>query len=64
MLKPNYDIYAFQGQVYYAQDKVPDAIAAWSKGAPLAPTGEMYLNVGKLQLGEEHWAEAKAAAKT
>jgi tetratricopeptide (TPR) repeat protein len=63
ILQPNYDLYAFQGQMYYAQDNIPAAIAAWNKGAPLSKDGEMYLNLGKLQLGQDHWADAKAAAK-
>jgi tetratricopeptide (TPR) repeat protein len=61
-LTPNADIYSFQGQVYYSQDQTAKAIAAWNKGAPLAKDGAMFLNVAKLQSGEEHWAEAKAAA--
>jgi tetratricopeptide (TPR) repeat protein len=64
VLQPNYDIYAFRGQVFYGQEKIPEAIAEWTKGAPLSKTGEMYLNLGKLQMGEEHWADAKAAAKS
>jgi tetratricopeptide (TPR) repeat protein len=63
VLQPSYDIYAFQGQVFYGQDNIPAAIAAWNKGAPMSKDGEMYLNLGKLQLGEQKYAEAKAAAK-
>ena len=62
VLKPSADMYAFQGQVYYAQDQTDKAIAAWSKGAPMSKDGEMFLNVAKLHAGEEHWAAAKAAA--
>jgi tetratricopeptide (TPR) repeat protein len=64
ILTPGYDVYAFQGQAYYAADQIPKAIEAWSKGAPLAKNGEMYLNLGKLQADQEHWAEAKAAGKS
>jgi uncharacterized protein HemY len=64
ILTPGYDVYAFQGQAYYAADQIPKAIEAWSKGAPLSKNGEMYLNLGKLQADQEHWAEAKAAAKS
>ncbi|CAN5320520.1 tetratricopeptide repeat protein [soil metagenome] len=63
ILTPDAGTYAFQGQVYYGQEKIPQAIAAWTKGAPLSKDGEMFLNVGKLQVGEDHFAEAKAAAK-
>ena len=30
----------------------------------MSKDGEMFLNVGKLQAGEEHWAAAKAAARS
>ena len=63
ILTPGYDVYAFQGQVYYSAGQIPKAIEAWSKGAPLSKDGEMYLNLGKLQADADHWAEAKAAAK-
>ena len=62
VLKPDADIYGFQGQMYYNADQMPKAIEAWSKAAPLAKTGDMYLNLAKLQVGEQHWALAKAAA--
>ena len=64
VLQPSYDIYAFQGQVFYGQDNIPAAISAWNKGAPMSKDGEMFLNLGKLQLGEQKYAEAKAAAKS
>ena len=63
ILVPSYEMYSFQGQVYYSQEQIPKAMEAWSKGAPLSKNGELYLNLGKLQLGEEHWADAKASAK-
>ena len=62
VLTPSADMYAFQGQVYYGQEQNDKAIAAWSKGAPMSKDGEMFLNVAKLQAGEEHWAAAKVAA--
>ena len=64
ILTPGYDVYAFQGQVYYEADDVAKAVASWSKAAPLAKDGEMYLNVGKLLADEERWADAKAAAES
>ena len=64
ILTPSYDLYAYQGQVYYSADQTAKAIESWSKAAPLAKDGEMYLNLGKLHAGEEHWAAAKAAART
>jgi len=63
LLTPGYDIYAYQGQVYYNLDKNDKALEAWTKAAPLSRDGEMYLNVAKMQAGEEHWAMAKAAAQ-
>jgi hypothetical protein len=64
ILEPNYAVYAFQGQTYYGMDQVDKALDAWNKAAPLAKDGEMYLNVAKLQMEKEHWADAKTAAKT
>lgn len=64
ILTPGYDVYAFQGQAYYAADQIPKTIEAWTKGAPLSKNGEMYLNLGKLQADQEHWAEARAAGKS
>lgn len=63
ILTPNYDLYAFLGTAYYNTDQTAKAIEAWNKAAPLGKDGEMYLNVAKLQAGEEHNADAKAAAK-
>ena len=62
ILQPNYEMYAFQGRTYYEADNMPKAIEAWTLGAPLSKDGEMYLNVAKLQLDSDHYAEAKAAA--
>ena len=62
ILTPGYDVYVYQGHVYYDTDQTAKAIEAWTKAAPLAKDGEVYLNLGKLHIGEEHWAEAKAAA--
>ena len=62
ILQPSYEMYAFQGRAAFEADNIPAALAAWNKGAPLAKDGEMYLNVAKLQLDEDKFAEAKAAA--
>lgn len=64
ILTPGYDVYAFQGQAYYAAEQIPKAIESWTKGAPLSKNGEMYLNLGKLQADQEHWAQARAAGKS
>ena len=63
ILTPNYDVYAFLGTAYYNTDQTAKAIESWTKAAPLSKDGEMYLNVAKLQVGEDHNTEAKAAAK-
>ncbi len=63
ILQPDYNTYAKLGQMQYNGNQMAQAIESWSKAAPLAPDGEMYLNVAKLQLGEEKWAAAKAAAQ-
>ncbi len=62
VLQPSYEMYAFQGATYYAADDIDATIGAWSKGAPLAKDGEMYLNVAKLLLDKDRFADAKAAA--
>ena len=62
ILTPGYDVYVYQGHVYYDTDQTAKAIEAWTKAAPLAKDGEVYLNLSKLHASEEHWAEAKAAA--
>ena len=62
ILQPSYEMYSFQGQMYYEADDIPKALEAWGKGAPLSKNGEMYLNLAKLQADDEHWAQAKEAA--
>jgi len=62
ILQPSYEMYAFQGRTYYEADDTAKAIEAWTKGAPMSKDGEMYLNVAKLQLDADHWAQAKEAA--
>ncbi len=63
ILQADYNTYAKLGQLQYNANQIPQAIDSWSKAAPMAPDGEMYLNVAKLQLGEDKWAAAKASAQ-
>lgn len=63
VLKPSASVYSVLGQSYYYSEQVEQAIAAWGKGAPLAKDGELYLNLAKVNLQEEHWAAAKTAAE-
>ncbi len=63
VLAPGYDVYAYLGNTYYNADQVPQAIDAWSKAAPLAKDGEMYLNLAKLQVSEDKWADSRSAAR-
>jgi tetratricopeptide (TPR) repeat protein len=62
VLQPTYQMYSFIGRQYYDADNLPKAIEYWSKGAPMSKDGEMYLNVAKLQVDDNHFAEAKEAA--
>ncbi len=62
ILTPTYDVYAFLGNAYYDADEIVKAIEVWTKAAPMGKDGEMYLNLAKLQLSEDHGTEAKAAA--
>jgi tetratricopeptide (TPR) repeat protein len=63
ILAKDYQSYAKLGQLHYNADQIPQAIDAWSKAAPLAKDGEMYLNLAKLQLQEDKWADAKSSAQ-
>ncbi len=64
ILTPGYDVYAYQGRIFYQSEQIPQAIEAWTKAAPLGKDGEMFLNLAKLQAQDEHWAEARAAAQS
>lgn len=64
ILVPTAAIYSYQGYAYYESNQVAKAIEAWSKGATLAKDGEQYLNLAKIHSQEEHWNEAKVAAKS
>jgi hypothetical protein len=63
ILKPSAAVYGVLGQSYYFSEQTGPAIAAWEKGAPLAKDGEMFLNLAKVNVQEERWAAAKAAAQ-
>jgi predicted Zn-dependent protease len=63
ILKPSDKLYGLLGQTYYNADNLPAAIDAWSKGAPLAANGELFLNLAILQNQEDHYADAKASAQ-
>jgi tetratricopeptide (TPR) repeat protein len=63
VLKQDYRTYAMLGQMQYEGGLYPEALASWSKAAPLAKDGEMYLNVARLHSQDGRWAEAKAAAR-
>lgn len=64
ILTPNADVYVYQGQSFYAEGETDKAIAAWTKGAPLAKTGETFLNLSKAQVDKERYADAKASARS
>jgi pentatricopeptide repeat protein len=63
ILKPSFQLYGLLGQAYYNADNLPAAIDAWSKGAPLATNGELFLNLAILQNQEDRYADAKASAQ-
>lgn len=63
ILTPDYNVYSALGTIHYNADQIPQAIEAWSKAAPLAKDGEMYLNLGKLQVGEEKYADGKVSGQ-
>lgn len=63
VLSADYELYSHLGQLHYDLDQIAPAIDAWGKAAPLAKDGEMYLNLGKLQVSEEQWAAARASAQ-
>jgi tetratricopeptide (TPR) repeat protein len=63
VLKEDFRTFTMIGQTEYNAGRYPQALDAWSKAAPLAPDGETYLNVAKLQRNQENWPAAKAAAK-
>lgn len=65
ILKPDYQTYVALAQAYYFGEpqQIDKSIEAYRKAAPLAPTGETYLNLAKLLANEGKLAEAKQAAQ-
>lgn len=63
ILKPDYNAYSAMGTIYYNADQIPQAMDAWAKAAPLAKDGEMYLNLGKLQVSEDKYADGKVSGQ-
>jgi tetratricopeptide (TPR) repeat protein len=63
VLKPSSNVYGVLGQAYYGMDNLAEAIAAWGKGAPLSPNGELFLNLAVISNQADKYAEAKAAAQ-
>ncbi|WP_202844961.1 tetratricopeptide repeat protein [Luteimonas saliphila] len=65
ILKPDYQTYVALAQAHYFGEpqQIDQAIAAYEKAAPLAPNGETYLNLAKLQANEGRLAQAKQAAQ-
>lgn len=62
-LKPDYQTQLALAQAYYYSEQIPQAIEAWQKAAPLAPTGDTYLNLARVLWQEDRIPEAKAAAR-
>jgi tetratricopeptide (TPR) repeat protein len=63
ILKPSHQLYGLLGQTFYNADDMPAAIDAWTKGAPMAPNGEMFLNLAIVQNQADRYADAKASAQ-
>ena len=63
LLQPDAETYTMLAQSYYFSDQVGKAIETYGKAAPLAATGETYLNLARLLWQEDRIAEAKDAAR-
>lgn len=63
ILKADHTTYNLLAQAYYFSDQPAEAIEAYKKAAPLAPDGEVYLNLAKALWGEGRVGEAKQAAQ-
>ena len=65
VLPPDYQTYVALAQAHYFGEpqNIGESIAAYQKAAPLAPTGETYLNLAKLLSNEGRLDEAKQAAQ-
>ena len=66
ILKPDHQTYVALAQAYYFGEpqQLSQAIGAYQKAAPLAPTGETWLNLAKLLANEGRMPEAKQAAQS
>ena len=66
ILKPDHQTYVALAQAYYFGEpqQLTEAIGAYQKAAPLAPTGETWLNLAKLLSNEGRMPEAKQAAQS
>jgi tetratricopeptide (TPR) repeat protein len=63
VLKDDHQVYLALAQSYYFTDRIPQAIEAWQKAAPLSPNGETYLNLARVLHGEGRIPEAREAAR-
>lgn len=63
ILKPDYNTQLALAQAYYFSDRMPDAIEAYRKAAPLGKDGETYLNLAKVLWQAGRGAEAQEAAR-
>jgi len=59
----DYQTYLALAQAYYYSDQTDQAIEYYRLAAPLAETGEMYLNLAKILANEDRLDEAKQAAQ-
>ena len=65
-LKPTWQRYNKLGDAYYdsnLENSMPKAIEYWSKAAPMAKDGAIYLNLAIVQCQEEMWDACKENAK-
>ncbi|MFC0676448.1 tetratricopeptide repeat protein [Lysobacter korlensis] len=63
VLKPDHQTYLALAQAHYDLEQTGPAIEAYKKAAPLAETGETYLNLARMLWQENRIADAKDAAK-
>ncbi len=63
ILESDYQTLTALAQAYYFSDQIAPAIEAYKKAAPLAETGETYLNLAKILHQEGRTAEAQEAAR-
>jgi tetratricopeptide (TPR) repeat protein len=63
IMQPSAEAYDLQAHAYYDDDNIPKAIEYWAKGAPLAKSGDMYLNLAQMYAEQSQWAQAKDAAQ-